>query len=355
MNLKSHLNLKSLIFKKLIFGGFLVGSFNIFLLSCSHSPLSLQTQSEDKKIENNISDISEDHWIETNEFYSEDRTPSSEANKPGGLILNGPLKAAGEVGSFTLPSERRVLSQPMDPKPLTKAGMNENEIAITIDDGPSPENNAFVLETLRRHGVKAMFFVVGRRAITNPELIKNILREGHILASHTWTHPQMSKKAIDQKSSERRCPLDITNPKKIDKARVKSLSANEEIDCTEQILTRVVNELNEEDQKNGGTGSYRLQPFFRFPYGDGAKRESLQKLLSEHNLANFVWSMSAKDSETQDPNVALNTAVGMFEKYKSGLFLMHETHIAGVKALPYILSELHKRKYKTIYFEAENK
>lgn len=329
---------------------FLVGSISAFLLSCSHTPVSLKAQNRDKII---INDINEVHWIETNEFYSEDRTPSSEVNKPGGLILNGKLKASGEIGSFILPSERRVIKQPMDPKPLTKAEMEGSEIAITIDDGPSPENNAFVLKTLREHGVKAMFFVVGRRVITHPEIVKNILREGHVLASHTWTHPQMSIKTIDPDSKERSCPLNITDAKKIDRNKVSRLTANEEIDCTDQILTRVVSELNVEDVRNGGEGKYRLQPFFRFPYGDGAKHESLQKLLKERNLANFVWSMSAKDSETQDPDVAFNTTVGMLEKFKNGLFLMHETHIAGVKALPYILSELDKRKYKTIYFEAE--
>ena len=75
-------------------------------------------------------------------------------------------------------------------------------------------------------------------------------------------------------------------------------------------------------------------------------------LLQKRNLANFFWSMTTKDSETQNPDVALNTAVSMLDKYNHGIFLMHETHIAGVTSLPYFLHQLYLRHYKTVYYKA---
>jgi peptidoglycan/xylan/chitin deacetylase (PgdA/CDA1 family) len=261
-------------------------------------------------------------WEEGN---TADREPASEINKPGGLIKNGKLKTEGLIGQFELQSEKREIPQPMKPAPLTYANMGKDEIAITIDDGPSPENNAFVLKTLKEHGVKAMFFLVGRRIKAHPEIVKNILREGHPVGIHTWTHPDMTK--------------------------LSSAAAAKEIDDTNALLQKIVKELNKEDGREGAN-EYRIQPFFRFPYGAGASNPKLQAMLKERNLANFHWSMSMKDSETKIGSEALNTAVGMLDRFDHGLFLMHETHIAGVKALPYFLEQLRSRNYKTIYYEA---
>jgi peptidoglycan/xylan/chitin deacetylase (PgdA/CDA1 family) len=203
--------------------------------------------------------------------------------------------------------------------------MAKNEIAITIDDGPSAENNAVVLKILKDHGVTAMFFLVGKEVEKHPELVKNILRAGHPVGIHTWSHPNMPTLPIK--------------------------AAEEQIDKTYTLLKSIAKELSKEEKKDDAH-AYRIQPFFRFPYGAGASALNMQKLLADRNLANFHWSMTTKDSETEDGDVALNTAVGMLTRYGHGVFLMHETHIAGVRSLPYFLQQLKDRNYQTIYFEA---
>lgn len=62
-------------------------------------------------------------------------------------------------------------------------------VAITFDDGPNPEYTPRVLEILARHRVHATFFVVGNRAAQHPELVRQILAGGHVIANHTWSHP----------------------------------------------------------------------------------------------------------------------------------------------------------------------
>ncbi|MBH1657115.1 polysaccharide deacetylase family protein [Stenotrophomonas maltophilia] len=69
---------------------------------------------------------------------------------------------------------------------LPEAG---NTVWLTIDDGPGPETRA-VLDLLDRHQARATFFLVGERALAQPELVQEILRRGHDLGNHSHSHPQ---------------------------------------------------------------------------------------------------------------------------------------------------------------------
>ena len=64
------------------------------------------------------------------------------------------------------------------------------EVWLTIDDGPDPEDTPRLLDLLDAAGAKATFFVRGDRARAHPELIREIVRRGHGLANHTFSHPQ---------------------------------------------------------------------------------------------------------------------------------------------------------------------
>jgi peptidoglycan/xylan/chitin deacetylase (PgdA/CDA1 family) len=60
---------------------------------------------------------------------------------------------------------------------------------LTIDDGPHPEHTPAILDILDRHGLKAIFFLIGDRAAQYPHLVHEILCRGHEIANHTQTHP----------------------------------------------------------------------------------------------------------------------------------------------------------------------
>jgi len=68
----------------------------------------------------------------------------------------------------------------------TKAGVKN--IALTFDDGPTPETTPILLELLAEHGLQATFFVIGEKACAYPELIKNILMQGHTIGNHSLRH-----------------------------------------------------------------------------------------------------------------------------------------------------------------------
>jgi peptidoglycan/xylan/chitin deacetylase (PgdA/CDA1 family) len=61
-------------------------------------------------------------------------------------------------------------------------------VALTFDDGPSPDYTAEVLDILDRHGVTATFCVVGKSVKAHPELVSEIADRGHTLCDHTLTH-----------------------------------------------------------------------------------------------------------------------------------------------------------------------
>lgn len=69
----------------------------------------------------------------------------------------------------------------------------KKEIYITFDAGFENGNTAQILDALKKHNVKATFFLVGNYLETQPELVKRMVQEGHTVGNHTYSHPDMSK------------------------------------------------------------------------------------------------------------------------------------------------------------------
>jgi peptidoglycan-N-acetylglucosamine deacetylase len=78
-------------------------------------------------------------------------------------------------------------------------------VALTIDDGPTPEWTPQVLAILRRHGAKATFFRVGERAQAAPDLVTQTADAGHEQGNHTWAHDDLTQhgEAFDRGTLER--------------------------------------------------------------------------------------------------------------------------------------------------------
>jgi peptidoglycan-N-acetylglucosamine deacetylase len=62
------------------------------------------------------------------------------------------------------------------------------EVCITIDDGPAADTGE-ILSILDEAGVRAVFFLIGKRVETNPSLAAEIIRRGHAIGNHTQSHP----------------------------------------------------------------------------------------------------------------------------------------------------------------------
>ncbi len=67
------------------------------------------------------------------------------------------------------------------------------EIALTFDDGPNPEWTPRLLDILAKHEVKATFFMLGKFAVAQQELVRRVAADGHLIGDHSWSHPKLSK------------------------------------------------------------------------------------------------------------------------------------------------------------------
>jgi len=64
-----------------------------------------------------------------------------------------------------------------------------NSVLFTFDDGPDETITPLILERLETYGVRAVFFIVGRRAAKHPQLLRQINANGHLIGNHTFDHP----------------------------------------------------------------------------------------------------------------------------------------------------------------------
>lgn len=86
-----------------------------------------------------------------------------------------------------------------------KKGLTKNEFSLTFDDGPDPVYTPQLLDLLKRYGAKATFFVVGSNAEKNPDIIRRMHNEGHLIGTHNYVHktnwlmgPAAVKKQIEK-------------------------------------------------------------------------------------------------------------------------------------------------------------
>jgi len=75
---------------------------------------------------------------------------------------------------------------------------DRKKIALTFDDGPDVKYTPQILEILKRYKVPATFFVIGMNASEHPDLLKQMVAEGHEIGSHTFTHPNIAKTSHEQ-------------------------------------------------------------------------------------------------------------------------------------------------------------
>lgn len=160
---------------------------------------------------------------------------------------------------------------------------SNEEVWLTIDDGPSPAHTTAMLDLLDRFDARATFFVVGLNAERYPHLITEILTRGHEIANHTYTHPGGS--------------FWLAGPRRI----------AAEIDlCAEHLRAR----------------PDRPARFFRAPVG--LKNLFVHPELKPRGLALVGWSVRSLDTIRRDSN---EIAARIARAARPGaIIILHEGH-----------------------------
>ena len=69
---------------------------------------------------------------------------------------------------------------------------NKHQIVLTFDDGPTAGVTDKVLDVLKKHDVKGTFFVIGNNVSAQPGVMKRLVKEGHLVANHSMSHPNLA-------------------------------------------------------------------------------------------------------------------------------------------------------------------
>jgi len=188
-------------------------------------------------------------------------------------------------------------------------------IAITFDDGPCPGYTEPILDILRRHNVKATFFVCGQNVERSPELLRRVQAEGHAIGNHSYSHP---------------FPF----------FRSRAFFARQ-IDLTQEAIEKV-------------TG--KRPRFFRPPYG--ARWLGLQPVLQARGLSLVNWSDTGYDWKLDTEGIVRETLKTLGP---GSIILLHDgrnnyppqsvDRSATVKALPAILEGAVKAGFTFVRLE----
>lgn len=175
-------------------------------------------------------------------------------------------------------------------------------VALTFDDGPDVEITGEILDILKEENVKATFFVVGTRVKQNPEMLKRIANEGHVIGNHSYNHPQLGK-------------------------------ANR---------SKILDELNRTDKLIENAVGYKPK-LMRPPYGSSSSL--LRSILNETGRQQVLWSVDTRDwagTSVKDmlANIDRNTKPG-------GNILMHSVgpKLKTPELLPLLIKDLRAKGY----------
>jgi peptidoglycan/xylan/chitin deacetylase (PgdA/CDA1 family)/uncharacterized caspase-like protein len=194
-------------------------------------------------------------------------------------------------------------------------------IVLTFDDGPHPRYTDEILAILKKYNAKAFFFDVGRNLGTvNPQndvklasganVSKRVLEAGHLLANHSYSHPDLTKLSPAEREKE--------------------------IGNTSLLLEKV-------------TGTHTT--LFRPPYG--AKNATVLKEVEALGMKSILWTLDSMDWADPISESVAQRVLAQVGVAKKGVLLMHDIHKQSVAALPRILEELSKQGYNFLILEGD--
>ena len=158
------------------------------------------------------------------------------------------------------------------------------KIALTFDDGPSTAWTPALLDGLKERGVKATFFLIGENADKNPEIVKRMAEEGHLIGNHTYNHVELTK------VSENEARLELAD--------------------TSAVIVRIT----------GKEPEYMRPPF-------GAWQRKLEQ---EIQMLPVLWTIDPLDWTTENQDEIVNKVVT--EAQENDIILLHDCYKSSIEA-----------------------
>lgn len=229
------------------------------------------------------------------------------------------INAAGAMGDTSGERSLRWLADAIEPPdrpdpsvygspdraavPLWTGSPGRRVVALTFDDGPRRGPTERILHILRQHDARATFFVVGRHAAANPDLVAQMAHSGMEIANHSFTHPNLT--------------------------RLNHRAVQAELIRTSACIAHI-------------TG--RVPRFFRPP--GGRVNDRVLAVAGSAGLRACMWTVNAEYSEHIGPQSVVQHVLSQVRP--GAVVLLHNGSSATLTALPEILAALKRRGYEFV-------
>jgi peptidoglycan/xylan/chitin deacetylase (PgdA/CDA1 family) len=191
--------------------------------------------------------------------------------------------------------------------------LQDREIVLTFDDGPSPAVDEQILAALSEQCVRATFFLIGKRASEYPEMVRRMAAAGHTIAHHSWSHQNLKKLSPEEAQVE------------IDRG----------IAAVEAALGGLA------------TAAPPATPFFRYPYFEmsGPSLDYLER----RGIVVFGADLWADDWVRMTPQAQLTRLIDSVKSAGKGILLLHDSSPQTAAALPDFLRYLRDNSYSIVH------
>ncbi len=190
--------------------------------------------------------------------------------------------------------------------------LQDKEIILTFDDGPQVNHTHAVLKALAAHCTKATFFSIGKMALGMPDILRDVVKAGHTVGTHTWSHKIIGKMKFDDAKDE---------------------------------IERGVSAVNR-------ASSAPIAPFFRFP-GLVDSKETMEHLAAR-NIAVFSTDIDSLDYKFRSGDQLVKNVMDKLAKKGKGIVLFHDIQPVTSKAVNDLLEALKKGGYKVVHMRAKD-
>ena len=241
------------------------------------------------------------------------------------FFVAGPAAAQPSPNSSPVPAASRAVREARPAEPIETAAspaaaspqkpagpkitynsvhVEEPYIAITFDDGPHGTLTPKLLDMLAARKIKATFYVVGQCVSEFPDVLKRAAREGHEIASHSWSHPNLGKMSDD--------------------------AVRDQLRKTDDIIKATI-----------GVRPTNLRP----PYGSITPRQKAW-INEEFGYKIIIWDVDPFDWKR--PGSAVVTSRIVNQTKPGSIILVHDIHAASVEAMPDTLDQLLAKGFKFV-------
>ncbi|MBI3075016.1 MAG: polysaccharide deacetylase family protein [Parcubacteria group bacterium] len=190
---------------------------------------------------------------------------------------------------------------------IVRGDSSKKQVIFTFDGGASAESGEAILRALKKHGVVGTFFLTGKFAEQNPELVKKITGDRHEIFNHTYSHP------------------DLTT---LTEGEIK-----EEFDRADAIISGLIGKST--------------KPYFRPPYG--ARNARVVEAARESGYQSVYWTVDVLDWKESAGFTAAQAKERILKNLEPGtIYLMHIGDTITGTVLGEVLTEIESRGYAVV-------